>query len=185
MIKEFAFGIQNRHHFHDANDISKWAGTAQDTFMSLWDYDQHVIDYVKKNGTLGKYDGVLYMPDEFILDVDGANPDIAKQSTIALTILLNDLCIPYQLYFSGTGFHIGIPGAAFRWKPCDDLHLKVKDELKSHGIYEYADPSVSDKTRLIRVVNSLNSKSNLWKVHLETSESVSYKHLTLQTTPYV
>ena len=170
MIKEFAFGIQNRHHFHDASDIGKYSGMAQDTFMSLWDYDQHVIDYVKKNGTLGKYDGVLYMPDEFILDVDGANPDIAKQSTIALTILLNDLCIPYQLYFSGTGFHIGIPGAAFRWKPCDDLHLKVKDELKSHGIYEYADPSVSDKTRLIRVVNSLNSKSNLWKIPLETSE---------------
>ena len=38
------------------------------------------------------------------------------------------------------------------------------------GIYEYADVSVSDKTRLIRVVNTLNSKSNLWKIPLLQKE---------------
>ena len=75
MIKEFAFGLANRHQFGDVHDIEKWAGMAQDTFMSLWDYDNHVIDYVKKKGTLASYDGMLYMPDEFILDVDGSNPD--------------------------------------------------------------------------------------------------------------
>ena len=68
---------------------------------------------------------------------------------IGLTILLDDLCIPYQVYFSGTGFHIGIPGNAFRWKPCPDLHLKVKDELKARGIYEYADPSVTNVLSLL------------------------------------
>ena len=52
MIKEFAFGLANRHHFGDVHDIEKWAGMAQDTFMSLWDYDNHVIDYVNKKGTL-------------------------------------------------------------------------------------------------------------------------------------
>ena len=170
MIKEYAFGLANRHHFGDVNDMEKWAGMSQDTFMSLWDYDNHVIDYVKEKNTLAGYDGILYMPDEFILDVDGTNPDNARQATIGLTILLEDLCIPYQLYFSGTGFHVGIPSSAFRWKPCPDLHLKVKDEMKARGIYEYADSSVSDKTRLIRVVNTLNSKSNLWKVPITHSE---------------
>jgi len=170
MIKEFAAGLANRHHFGDVHDITKWTGMAQDTFMSLWDYDGHVIDYVKKKGTLASYDGMLYMPDEFLLDVDGSNPDNARQKTIGLGILLNDLCIPYQVYFSGTGFHLGIPGSAFRWKPTPDLHLKVKDELLSKGIYEYADISVSDKTRLIRVVNTLNSKSRLWKIPLLQAE---------------
>ena len=47
MIKEFAAGLANRHHFGDVHDIEKWTGMAQDTFMSLWDYDGHVIDYVK------------------------------------------------------------------------------------------------------------------------------------------
>ena len=170
MIKEYAFGLANRHHFGETNDIEKYAGMAQDTFMSLWDYDAHVVDYVKEKGTLAGYDGILYMPDEFILDIDGANPDMARQKTIGLTIELDDLCIPYQIYFSGTGFHLGIPGNAFRWKPCPDLHLKVKDELKARGIYEYADPSVSDKTRIIRIVNTLNSKSKLWKIPLVPSE---------------
>ena len=170
MIKEYAFGLANRHHFGDVNDVEKYAGMAQDTFMSLWDYDGHVVDYVKENGSLSGYDGILYMPDEFILDVDGANPKQAKDKTIALTIELDDLCIPYRIYFSGTGFHLGIPGDAFRWKPCPDLHLKVKDELKARGIYEFADPSVSDKTRIIRVVNTLNSKSKLWKIPISHSE---------------
>jgi hypothetical protein len=170
MIKEYAFGLANRHHFGDTNDVEKYAGMAQDTFMSLWDYDAHVVDFVKEKGSLSGYDGILYMPDEFILDVDGANPKQAKDKTIALTIELDDLCVPYQIYFSGTGFHLGIPGNAFRWKPCPDLHLKVKDELKARGIYEYADPSVSDKTRIIRIVNTLNSKSKLWKIPLTHSE---------------
>tara|TARA_R110000824_G_scaffold213650_2_gene399873 strand:- start:3234 stop:4967 length:1734 start_codon:yes stop_codon:yes gene_type:complete len=170
MIKEYAFGLANRHHFGDVADIESWSGMAQDTFMSLWDYDSHVVDYVKDKNTLSSYDGILYMPDEFILDVDGQNPENARQKAIGLVILLDDLCIPYQPYFSGTGFHLGIPGTAFRWKPCPDLHLKVKDELMSRGIYEYADSSVSDKTRLIRVVNTLNSKSKLWKIPLSSSE---------------
>ena len=170
MIKEYAFGLSNRHHFGDVQDVEKWIGMEQDTFMSLWDYDGHVVDYVKEKGTLASYDGMLYMPDEFLLDVDGENPDKAKQKAIGLTILLDDLCIPYQIYFSGTGFHIGIPGSAFRWNPSPDLHLKVKDELQARGIYEYADVSVSDKTRLIRVVNTKNSKSGLFKIPLEHSE---------------
>ena len=170
MIKEFAFGLSNRHHFADAGDMQKYAGMAQDTFMSLYDYDSHVVDYVKKNHTLSSYDGVLYMPSEYILDVDGSNSEEARQAAIGLTILLDDLCIPYQPYFSGTGFHLGIPESAFRWRPAPDLHLRVKDEMKAQGIYEYADASVSDKTRLIRIVNTLNGKSKLWKIPLKPSE---------------
>ena len=170
MIKEYAFGLANRHHFGDTSDIERYAGMAEDTFMSLWDYDNNVVDYVKEKNKIAGYDGMLYIPDEFILDIDGSNPGRAKEKTIGLTILLDDLMIPYRIYFSGTGFHLGIPGEAFRWKPSPDLHLKVKDELKLNGIYEYADSSVSDKTRLIRIVNTRNSKSGLWKIPLTSSE---------------
>tara|TARA_R100000742_G_C4278946_1_gene102493 strand:+ start:2272 stop:4005 length:1734 start_codon:yes stop_codon:yes gene_type:complete len=170
MFKEYAFGVSNRHHIGDTSDVEKYAGMAEDTFMSLWDYDNYVIDYIKKKESISSYDGMLYMPDEFILDVDGENSQKAKDKTIGLTIMLDDLLIPFRLYFSGTGFHVGIPGEAFRWKPAPDLHLRVKDELKSHGIYEYADISVSDKTRLIRIVNTRNSKSGLWKIPITRSE---------------
>ena len=43
MIKEFAFGTNNRHHFSDVNKLESYMNMAQDTFMSLYDYDEHVI----------------------------------------------------------------------------------------------------------------------------------------------
>ena len=58
MIREFAFGLANRHHFMDSTDISKWTNIARDTFHSLWEYDEEVKNYVKKkkstttNGTV-------------------------------------------------------------------------------------------------------------------------------------
>ena len=172
MIKEFAFGTHNRHHFSDVNKMESYMNMSQDVFMSLYDYDDHVIDYVKKKRSLSGYDGIMYMPDEFILDVDGSNPENALDKLQGLLLLLEDLDITRQTYFSGTGFHVHIPQEAFRWKPCEDLHIKVKEELKSKGIFDFADPSVTDKTRLIRVPNTLNTKSNLWKVQVNISGNI-------------
>ena len=167
MIKEFAFSLSNRHHFHKANEATKWMGTARDTFQSLYDYDDYVIRYFKEKQSLSGFDGEIYMPNEFILDVDGETLKMAKDKTIGLIILLRDLYVPYKIYFSGTGFHVGIPSSAFAWKPSRDLHLKVKDSLLANGVFEYADSSVTDKTRIIRLANTRNSKSKLFKVEID------------------
>ena len=166
MIKEFAFGTHNRHHFQDANKMGDWEGVDSDTFVSLYDYDEHVSEYCDSKNSLSGYDGLIYMPDEFILDVDGSSPLKAQEYTKALLVILKDLDIPYQVYFSGTGFHVGIPSTAFRWKPSKNLHLNVKDALSNAGIFEYADPSVTDKTRIIRLINTKNTKSGLWKIRI-------------------
>ena len=166
MIREFALSLSNRHHFHESNKMSKLEGTPQDTFMSLWEYDEYVIEYVKKNNKLAGFDGLIYMPDELILDVDGQTVKEAKSKTNLLVKLLDKISIPSQVYFSGRGFHVNIPSSAFKWEPSKDLHLKVKDRLNAAGIYEFADPAVTDKIRLIRVPNTLNSKSKKWKIPL-------------------
>ena len=170
MIKEMAFSISNRGHFVDGSQVPTWYGTNKDTFMSLYDYDDYVKEFVKRTGKLSGFDGKIYLPSEFLLDVDGDTVDIARQQTIGLTILLNDLDIPYNAYFSGTGFHLGIPQESFIWTGARDLHLKVKDALTDKGIFEYADISVTDKTRIIRLLNTRNSKSNLYKVYLTPQE---------------
>ena len=54
MIKEFAFGIHNRHHFSDVSKMDTFMNMAQDTVMSLYDYDAHVIEYVKEKKSLSK-----------------------------------------------------------------------------------------------------------------------------------
>lgn len=48
MIKEFAFSISNRHHFQDASKASDWMGLQTNTFVSLYDYDDYVIEYFTK-----------------------------------------------------------------------------------------------------------------------------------------
>ena len=45
MIREFAFGLSNRHHFFEANQSIKWQFTAKDTFLSLYEYDEDVKGY--------------------------------------------------------------------------------------------------------------------------------------------
>ena len=173
MIKEFAFGLSQRHYFQDADNVCDWMNIDRDTYMSLYDFDDSINEYFGANKSLSGFDGLVYIPDEFILDVDGKdNDDLnnARQKALGLSILLDDLKIPFRLYFSGNkGFHFGIPGTAFRWKPDKNLHLKVKDALTNGGIFDYADPSVTDKTRLIRVNNTKNTKAGLWKCIIPSS----------------
>ena len=158
MIREFAFGLGRRHYFEDASNMVKWMNLKSDTYMSLYEYDNDVKDYFAQNKKLSGYDGKIYIPEEFILDVDGGNPEDAQKKAIGLKIVLNDLDIPFKVFFSGTGFHFHISSSSFTYRPHKDLHAKVKSVLTTHGIFEYADPAVTDKLSLIRVPNTRNSK---------------------------
>ena len=181
MIREFAFGLSNRHHFFPSDNSVKWENVAKDTFLSLYGYDDTVTEYFEANKTLSGFSGEIYMPREFILDVDGSEVQEAQDKTIKLVGILDGLNVPSNVYFSGRGFHIGIPDTAFKWKPSVNLHLNVKDELDKHGIYKYADVSVTDKTRIIRLNNTLNSKSRLWKVYIKRDELYNLNSLGIQT----
>ena len=177
MIREFAFGLSNRHHFFPSNNSVKWENVAKDTFFSLYGYDESVIQFFEEKKTLSGFDGEIYMPKEFILDIDGVEIGEAQDKTIKLVNILEQLNVPCNIYFSGRGFHIGIPDTAFKWKPGQNLHLRVKDELDKRKIYEYADVSVTDKTRIIRLNNTLNSKSRLWKIYIKYDELINLNAL--------
>ena len=97
LYKEFALGVSNRHNFQAADKISDWMGTDSDTFMSLYDYDEHVVEFYAKNKSLSGYDGLIYMPDEFVLDVDGESVWEAAQKTAGLLIRLEELFVPYYI----------------------------------------------------------------------------------------
>ena len=88
MIKEMAFGVSDRCHMVEASRVSEWHYLPRDTFTSLYDYDEYVKEYVQKHKSIAGFDGLIYIPDEFILDVDGANTEQARQATIGLIILL-------------------------------------------------------------------------------------------------
>ena len=88
MIREFAFGLANRHHFFPSDNSVKWENVAKDTFLSLYGYDDSVIQYFEDKKTLSGYDGEIYMPKEFILDVDGVEIKEAQDKTIKLVNIL-------------------------------------------------------------------------------------------------
>ena len=165
MIKEFAQSLGNRGHFLEEEKVSKVRG-GRDKFMSLFCYDDNVKEYFKEKGKIAGYDGMLYLAKEHILDVDGETFIEARDATIDLIEIFKELNVPYKVYFSGRGFHISIDPAAFMWEPHKQLHKYVKNALNAKGVFDFADPSVTDKTRLIRVNNTINSKSGLYKVSL-------------------
>ena len=61
MIREFAFGLSNRHHFFPSDNSVKWENVAKDTFLSLYGYDDSVIQYFEDKKTLSGYDGEIYI----------------------------------------------------------------------------------------------------------------------------
>ena len=165
MLREYAPSLSNRGHILEEQEVANTKGGI-DRFMSLFCYEEDIRDYIKDNGKIAGYDGVIYLAKEHILDVDGESYDEARDAVVDLLALLDDLSCPYKIYFSGRGFHISLPPDVFKWEPGKMLHKQVKDSLDAKGIFKFADPAVTDKTRLIRVNNSINSKSKKWKVLL-------------------
>ena len=167
MLKEHALSLSNRGHFLEEEEIFGMRG-GRDKFMSLFCYDESVKEYVVKKGKIAGYDGIIYLSKEHILDVDGENFQDAKDKLGDLLTLLSNLRVPYKIFFSGRGFHVSIDPASFMWEPHKNLHSYIKDALQSKGIFKFADPSVTDKTRIIRMNNTINSKSKLYKVELDS-----------------
>ena len=167
MLKEHALSLSNRGHFLEEEEIFGMRG-GRDKFMSLFCYDESVKEYVAKKGKIAGYDGILYLAKEHILDVDGENFQDAKDKLEDLVALLSDLSVPYKIFFSGRGFHVSIDPASFMWEPHKNLHSYIKDALQAKGVFKFADPSVTDKTRIIRMNNTINSKSKLYKVELNS-----------------
>ena len=180
MIREYAPSLNNRGHFLDEIEVSKMRG-GKDKFMSLFCYDESVNKYVKKNGKIAGYDETIYLATEHILDIDGYSVGDAKEKAYKLIKIIEDLRIPYKVFFSGRGFHISIPKTAFKWEPHKDLHNYVKDSLDAKGIFKYADSAVTDRTRLIRVNNTINSKVTLYKIELtRLLKNISLKELSVK-----
>lgn len=86
----------------------------------------------------------------------------------ALNILMDIKEENILLYFSGNkGFHIVIPPSVFGIKPNKDLNNYYKLialELKKYILHGSIDLKIYDRRRLIRMNNSINAKTGLYKV---------------------
>lgn len=73
-----------------------------------------------------------------------------------------------RFYFTGKkGYHLIIPAKVFGIKPNKELNTYYKliaKELNDNTIYKIVDTKIYDKKRLLRLPNSINSKTGLYKV---------------------
>lgn len=149
-----------------------------DTYSTIYKYDN-------KNQDMANIIAPFYID----LDIEDLEKDFdkLKRDVMLLTRKLKTLFKlsndNIQYYFSGSkGFHIIIPHSIFGIKPCKDLNDKYKMlaiELKSYTITKSIDTRIYDTKRLFREVNTINTKTNLYKVPItiENIKDFSYNNL--------
>lgn len=142
-------------------------------YKSLYLYDEEGKDYHKLRRTFKDFLGKRYIHD-ILIDIDrGDNTnDYTLNKTRGIIFELEELNVAksaYNVYFSGTGYHIIISGESFNFpKGTKDLPFIVKETM--NNLFSDVDLSVYNRTSIYRCENTLNQKSNLYKIQLEHRE---------------
>jgi len=181
IFTEYSKG-KRRHKFHKLTDKNVCKPTDKDCFNSIFlhskelkkYYNEHTND--KGNNTLSGYDKSVYA-DCITLDIDNENLNVSLETTRKFLQQLQynyDVDPKYlKVIFSGSkGFHIRIPGELFGgFIPSTHLHQQIKflAEKLTDG-FENFDYSIYNRTGLIRVENTINSKTSLLAVPLNADE---------------
>ena len=170
---EIALGaFTNRGKILPENELESYIKKAQELelplFRSYFSYDESVLKHVNK--TLRAYPGIVYI-DSLIFDIDKAGDKDVYVHLRAKDFVQN-LINNWQLdkntigtWYSGNGFHIEIPNI-FEFKPTTDTET-IKQTLTHY--FPQGD-NIYDKTRLIRVGDTINQKTNRYKILLTLEE---------------
>lgn len=124
------------------------------------------------------------------LDLDFSTNDEYQKLIKDLNLIITHLEHAYgihhrylKLYFTGKkGFHVLIPSKIFGVKPNKILNMIYKEiakELNEHTITKCVDTKIYDTKRLLRLPNSINSKSGKYKVPItyEQIQRFSYEDM--------
>lgn len=142
-------------------------------YRSVFLYDEDALKFINKSGSIKNFVGKRYI-DEVPIDIDkGQQTDeYTLQQAQFVLFELQELGLKeenFQIYFSGTGYHINISGECFNIEPSSDLPFILKQTMKDLIDYKI-DLSVYTKSAIIRSPYSYNTKSGLYKVPLSVTE---------------
>ena len=145
-------------------------------YISHYPFDKSIIDYVKINGSIKNHKGKHFCP-YILIDIDNET-DLKESKSRALEVVTRlqseyDLSPDdLSLYFSGNkGFHIVINLNSFGSpEPHESMGELMKLAVKELCGDIIFDTVIYENHRLIRVENSLNAKSELYKIQLSYDE---------------
>ncbi len=177
-IVEYAMNSKkNRHHFKNITNQNVFEETDKDVIKSVYHHSAEITDYFKKNGHIRGYAGSVWT-DSLVLDIDNDTDLNVSLSTtkdfiryLESTYEVDPSWLQYK--FSGSkGFHIRIPGELFGGFTAS---VELPEKQKSIVLtltegFEGFDKTIYGTTRLIRVENTINSKSDLYAIPITSSE---------------
>lgn len=156
----------------DIRAIVEVSGTSP-LFRSVFTYTPDILTYLKNNRSVAAYKGIRGI-ENIPIDIDkkSNSDEFTLEKMRGYLSKLDKLGVDpdaYQVYFSGTGYHIFLSNHLFGFEPSEDLPLQVGLTLKNLDLID--DVAVMRGSQLIRMEHSLNEKSNLFKIPLTTEES--------------
>ena len=128
-----------------------------------------------ESSSVTEKDSLLY--SDFIpIDIDSDDLDKALKDTRLIIEHLRDKygidISQIRLFFSGCkGFHIEIPSTLFGIVPCKNLpsiHKEIVKRIIPTGIQ--VDTKIYQRRGLLRIHNSINNKTNLYKIPIQVDE---------------
>ena len=134
-----------------------------DTGRSWQLFDGSFTEYYNQKHTIRGYTGVSWSPI-FPLDIDESSVENLYTTLTKLETIISALDT-VQLYFSGRGYHVEIPSALFGIEACENLPVRLKSASNQLGFG--TDPKLYQNSQLYRLHNSMNTKSELYKVKLD------------------
>lgn len=181
MIKYYEYAqhrVNNRNRLIKSTDLltaAKELGEKSPLYRSVFWYTEDVVDYIRTNKSISSYRGIRGI-DQIAIDIDkGSNSDeyTLKKLRDYLHQLAELKVYPesFQVYFSGTGYHIFIAQEVFGFDPSKDIAFQVSETLKIVKLI--SDSAAVRAAQLIRIEHTLNEKSNLYKIPLTYEEAMT------------
>ena len=160
-------------------------GHEGEAYAHIMQYPESIIQYLDKGKKIQDYYSIRYS-EYFPIDIDFGS-DLSRAHELTLQFI-EWMYSEYELdprwlmiYFSGyKGFHILIPSILFNISPRNDLEKKFKQLARKliadHPIEKAGavDLKLYCRNRWFRIPNSINKKSNLYKIHLTMSVLKSF-----------
>ena len=131
--------------------------------------------------------GPLYLDLDMNFDCEEDYKKLKFDLNLIITSLESDFGITkdcINIYFSGNkGFHIIIAPTVFNIKADNKLNVYYKaiaEQLNKSTIYKIIDTRIYDCKRLIRLPNSINAKSGLYKVPITFEDAINFSYEEIQ-----
>lgn len=158
------------------NEAECYIDDDSENLYSTWfNYSKEAVYYYNQNKKLGGYDGVVDV-SMFPIDIDVDNAqEVAQQ---ILSKLIHEFDVDERnimAYFSGCkGFHIYISSKLFGISPTLMSELVKRFKWIAKELHDDIDFNLYKKNMLLRVENTIHSKSGIRKIPLTVKELMQY-----------